>query len=253
MTARFVAFSGGADSTALALLEPDAIPAFTDTAWEFPAVYDHLDKFERLTGRQVIRIQHPDWPGGLPEYIRHYAFLPGHGARFCTKVFKIQAYNLFIQSHLPAEMLIGLRADEPPEQRIGNLTDLPGLTIRYPLRERGLRRLDVVKICLDNDLLPRREPYAARGGCIGCFYKREQEVKAMIHLIPDEIEKLQALEEEVQDERGQFAYMFPNAGKSIRQMRDEAAQPAFFDIAETYRQAADRSDYGQNCGVFCNR
>lgn len=47
--------------------------------------------------------------------------------------------------------------------------------------------------------------------------------------------------------------MFPNAGKSIAKMKEEAAQPSFFDIAETYRQAADRSDMGQNCGIFCNR
>jgi 3'-phosphoadenosine 5'-phosphosulfate sulfotransferase (PAPS reductase)/FAD synthetase len=54
---QFVAFSGGIDSTALALLEPDAIPIFTDTGWEFPELYAHIEKFERVTGRKVERPQ----------------------------------------------------------------------------------------------------------------------------------------------------------------------------------------------------
>ena len=32
----YVALSGGVDSTALALLMPDAELVFTDTGWEFP-------------------------------------------------------------------------------------------------------------------------------------------------------------------------------------------------------------------------
>jgi len=41
-----VAFSGGADSTALALLMKDAELVFTDTGWEFDELYAHIAKFE---------------------------------------------------------------------------------------------------------------------------------------------------------------------------------------------------------------
>ena len=40
----YVALSGGVDSTALALLMPDAELVFTDTGWEFPELYAHLDR-----------------------------------------------------------------------------------------------------------------------------------------------------------------------------------------------------------------
>lgn len=245
---QFVAFSGGKDSTALALLMPAAVPVFTDTRWEFPQVYRHIAEFERVTGRDVLRIQHPDWPGGIPEYIEHSAFLPGHGARWCTRMFKIETYNAYIKTHLPAELFIGLRADEP--EREGNLTLMEGLTIRYPLREQGLGLADVLHICLDNGLLPRREVYMARGGCMGCFYKRKSEVQAMAALCPDILDELQRLEESVQDERGKFAYMFPNTGHSIRQLR---AQPYLIDPEIVYQSAADTSQMGDACGLFCNR
>ena len=247
---RFLAFSGGIDSTALALLTPDATPVFTDTHWEFPHVYEHIQRFEDVTGRAVVRLTHPDWPGGLPEYIRHHAFMPGHGARYCTRVFKIETYNLWIASRLPAEMLVGLRYDEPEDRRIGNLTDLPGLTIRYPLREMRMTRLDCVEVCAQHGLLPRYPVYAARGGCVGCFYKRKAEVQAMCALVPGVMDGLQALEEEVQDERGKYAYLFPNVGASIREVR---SQPLLFSPDEVYASASQTSDMGQVCGLFCNR
>ena len=140
---RFVAFSGGVDSTSLALLETDAQPIFTDTGWEFPEIYSHLDKFEKTTGRKVVRLKNSK-EETLPDRIRRHKFLPGHGARYCTQEFKIEVYNNFIKHKLPAEMLIGLRLDEP--LREGNLTDIPDLTIRYPLRERKMTRLDCVRL-----------------------------------------------------------------------------------------------------------
>lgn len=53
----FIAFSGGVDSTALALLHPEATPIFSDTGAEFPELYAHIDKFEEVTGREVVRIK----------------------------------------------------------------------------------------------------------------------------------------------------------------------------------------------------
>ena len=138
----YVALSGGIDSTALALLMYEAELVFTDTGDEFPELYAHLNKIEAVTGRPITCITHPDWPGGLPQYVEHAKFLPNHGARFCTRMFKIEAFNLWMTAEptrLPAEMLIGLRADEPADQRVGNLSQIDGLSIAYPLRERGMR------------------------------------------------------------------------------------------------------------------
>lgn len=248
----FVAFSGGIDSTALALLMPDATPIFTDTGWEFDHIYEHLDRFERVTGREVVRIRGYKHGGivhdSIPDFIRHYKYLPSHMRRWCTNFFKIQTFNRYLKEHLPATLNIALRADEGA--RTGNTTQMDGLTIAYPLQGWDMVRKDVVEICLHYDLLPRAFPYAARGGCKGCFYKRKSELIAMQALVPDVMDELRQLEEEVQDERGKYFHMFPSAGVSIATIQ---AQPPLFDLAAVYADAANVSDYGPNCGLFCNR
>lgn len=244
---QFVSFSGGKDSTALALLMEEATPIFADTGAEFDEIYAHIDKFERVTGREVVRVSAGQ---SLLDYIKRSKFLPGHKARFCTRMFKIEPINAFLQARLPAELCIGLRADEPEDMRVGNLTEMPGLTIRYPLREQGIGLWDVLRICTRYDLLPRYPVYMARGGCKNCFYKRKAEVWAMAQLVPEVLNELQALEEGVQDERGRFAMMFPNAGASIADIR---AQAFMFAPEDVYRDAAISEDKGQACGLFCHR
>jgi hypothetical protein len=252
MTTDIVALSGGIDSTALALLMEDAELIFTDTGWEFDEIYNHLDRIEAQTGRTVRRLRHPQYPKGLPEYIAAAKFLPNHGARFCTRMFKIEVMNYWLPrlGLIPATMCVGLRADEPADERVGNLTEMEGLAIRYPLREQGMTRTDCIALCLEHDLLPRYPVYMARGGCKGCFYKRKSEVIAMQTLVPHVLDELQELEEGVQDERGRYFHMFPNVGKSIADLR---AQPALFNMTEVYKAAAEDFDKGQACGLFCHR
>lgn len=238
----FVAFSGGVDSTALALLMPDAELVFTDTGWEFPHVYEHLDKFEKVTGRKVLRLKNVSYPGGIPEYIKTYRFMPSHGARWCTSKFKILPIEKLLLED--DTLCIAIRADEPATR--GNWADYA----KYPLRDKGMARIDCVKLCVENKLLPRYPIYAARGGCIGCFYKRKSEVQAMAAIIPDILDGLRELEESVQDERGRYFHLFPNVGTRIREIQD---QPMLFETEEVYADAYDISDYGQACGMFCNR
>lgn len=244
----YVAFSGGIDSTALALAMPEAIPVFSDTGWEFDELYRHIERFEQITGRRVekVRSQH----GTLPNYIRTSKYLPGHRARFCTRMFKIEPMNNWLASHLPATLCIGLRADEPADMRIGNLSEIEGLSIDYPYRRWGWTRRDCILKCLEYNLLPRYPVYMARGGCKGCFYKRYAEVKAMAQLVPDILDELGELETEVQDERNSMAIMFPNAGRTIAEIQ---AQPALFDLSEVYKAAGDNSDKEEACGLFCHR
>lgn len=246
MMTEVVAFSGGVDSTALALLMPGATPVFTDTGAEFPHVYEHIEKFERVTGREVVRLVSRH--GSLYDIIRDQKYLPNHGARFCTRQVKIEPMNKYLEAQRPARLNIALRADE--EGRTGNTTEMDGLEIAYPLRVWGMVRSDVVRVCLEHDLLPRYPVYAARGGCMNCFYKRKSEVLAMTVLVPNIMDELQELEESVQDERGKFFHMFPSIGMSIAELR---MQPPLFDMTAVYADAANRSDYGQACGLFCNR
>jgi hypothetical protein len=242
----YVAFSGGIDSTALALMEPEAVPVFTDTGAEFRELYAHIERFEQVTGREVVRLKRDG--SSLLQYISDQKFMPNHGARYCTRMFKIDPLNVYLRDKQPCELLVGLRADE--EERIGNLTEMEGLTIRYPLREKGIDRVGCVAMCMEHGLLPRYPVYMVRGGCVNCFYKRRSEVLAMAELVPDVLDVLEGIEETVQDERGQFFHMFPNVGMSIKELRSQAR---LMDTSELYREAADSSDMGVACGLFCRR
>ncbi|NIN36604.1 MAG: phosphoadenosine phosphosulfate reductase family protein, partial [Gammaproteobacteria bacterium] len=101
MKRQFISYSGGKDSTALALLYPDAIPVFTDTGMEFPEMYEQINKFESITGREIIKIR--SRYGTLRDYILDSKFLPGHGARYCTRIFKIQTFDNWIKATFPGD------------------------------------------------------------------------------------------------------------------------------------------------------
>jgi len=110
---------------------------FVDTGWEFDEIYQHIEKFEAVTGREVIRLSGKELYGeSLPEAIKRLRFMPGFKARWCTRMHKIEVIQTWLMDKVPVEMCIGLRADE--EQRIGHIVCLDGLTVSYPLRERGM-------------------------------------------------------------------------------------------------------------------
>lgn len=246
---RVISFSGGKDSTALAILETDALPVFVDTGWEFDEIYLHIEKFERVTGRKVIRLTGKELYGEtLPESIQRKKFMPGFRARWCTQMHKIEVIQTWLMDKIPVEMFIGLRADE--EERNGHIVCLDGLSVRYPLRERGMKYQDVVDLCNRYDLLPTYPPYMARGGCKGCFYKRKSEVLAIRELRPDVYDELQELEESVQDKRDKFAIMFPNVGMSLKEFR---RQPMLLKPEEVWNDANDTSQKSPACGAFCHR
>lgn len=57
-----VSLSGGKDSTAMLLMllehgESVADVMFFDTGWEFPEMYEHLDKLEAFTGLKITRLR----------------------------------------------------------------------------------------------------------------------------------------------------------------------------------------------------
>jgi hypothetical protein len=239
----YVAFSGGKDSTALALLLSDAIPVFTDTKWEHDPLYEHIGRFEQVTGRKVERIS----AGSLPEYIEEHKYLPNFQTRFCTRIFKIEAMNEWLADKLPCKLAIGLRADEPPEARVGNLSDIAGLEIIYPLREQNIDLMGVIEICLKHNLLPRYPAYMAGGGCIGCFFKTKGQILSFVHQAPqEEVATLQHLEESIQDKRKNGFNVFANIGMSIRDIKK---QPLLLSAEEVFAEAAK----AKTCGVFCHK
>lgn len=153
-----LALSGGFDSTALAfeLMERERrLYNFvcTPTGDEPPSMFAHW----RLIGEKLGRPLHPvmaTWrnketgviEGGLDALIRHEGMIPNRLARWCTRKLKIEPYRelLFeLTAKAPVVSYVGLRADE--EGRAGGAyDDIPGVEMRFPLREWGFDRQMVV-------------------------------------------------------------------------------------------------------------
>ena len=76
----------------------------------YPEMYEHWRKLESLLGLVI--------DGGkgsgksLQGLIRDQKMLPNHRMRWCTRILKIEPFNLHLHKNAPATSYIGLRADE---------------------------------------------------------------------------------------------------------------------------------------------
>lgn len=158
-----VAFSGGKDSTALALklseLGADIRLIFTPTGNELPGVIEHIERVATMTGSELII---PDCPT-LAELIEEQDCLPSWRMRWCTRMIKIEPCLEWFQKNPGNRLAVGLRADEQGRKG-GTYDDLCNLV--YPLREWGWALGDVVEYLERKEIcIPRRTD------CAVCFYQ----------------------------------------------------------------------------------
>jgi PP-loop superfamily ATP-utilizing enzyme len=163
----FVAFSGGKDSTAMALrmaeLGESFSLLFTPTGRELPGVMPHAERVATLAGRPLII---PSGPS-LDDVIDSQAMLPNFRARFCTRMIKIVPCRAYLQRHPGSTLCVGLRADETDREG-GLYGDL--ITYRRPLQEWGwgIRQVrDYVR--------QRGVTIPERTDCDVCFFQRLDE------------------------------------------------------------------------------
>jgi 3'-phosphoadenosine 5'-phosphosulfate sulfotransferase (PAPS reductase)/FAD synthetase len=183
-----LAFSGGKDSTALALRlaelgEPYEL-FFTPTGRELPDCLAHIARVAALTGRRlVVRSA----AVGFTAQIRQYRTLPSHHARWCTRVLKIEVCQTYLLEHPGSTLLVGLRADE--EHREGMWGSLA--SYRYPLRDWGWG-IDEVWAYLDR----RGVAVPDRTDCDWCYDQRLEEWWRLWHDHPERWAEAEALEAE---------------------------------------------------------
>ncbi len=162
-----VALSGGKDSTALALrlreIDPrDYTYVCTPTGDEPDEMFAHWLNLGRLLGKQITPVVHHRGLNGL---IADQGALPNWRQRWCTRMLKIEPYRAWLAQHAPAVSYVGLRADE--EGRAGGAyDDIPGITMRFPLREWGWTEADVWTY-LDSRSIVIPE----RTDCDRCFFQ----------------------------------------------------------------------------------
>lgn len=162
-----LALSGGKDSSCLALAMKERHPEIdmdyicTPTGNEFPEVFEHLDRMERLLGKPIIRL---GIGKTLIELIDEMEMLPNFRSRWCTRMLKIEPAIEYMQS-LPAGSLlyVGLRADE--EEREGIYGD--DVQSVFPFKEWGWGIKDVKKFLADRGIcVPERTD------CAVCYHQR---------------------------------------------------------------------------------
>lgn len=170
--AHIVALSGGHDSTSSSFILKELEPrpynyVCTPTGDELPemfAFWQWLGSDEGL-GRRIIPILN----GTLASVIADENMLPNFRARFCTRILKIIPYRQFLieQAALgPVVSYVGLRADEMGRAG-GAYGDIPGVTMRFILRELGMGEAEV-----QADLAARGIKCPNRTDCARCYHQR---------------------------------------------------------------------------------
>ena len=255
---KYIAFSGGVESSTMCLLYgKGATAVFTDTGAEHEKMYERLDLMEQFLTNyhggdfKLIRLRVSVKCGDktvdtLTDYVRESKFLPGRRERFCTRIFKIQAMDAFLKDKGGCKLLIGLNADE---EREGNFGLLANVEYSCPLQEDGLSRDDCIELLESHGIAPNFPAYMRRGGCIFCPFKSKKEYAAMVHLAPDEIELVRELEEVVQDARGKYFRIRDNMPPMREFIEVEKNNLFKGDLANVYRD----HDEHYSCGVFCHR
>lgn len=258
---RYISFSGGVESTTMCILYGKGAKAiFSDTGSEHKELYERLDIVEqyckKLHGEdfEVIRIRAnvktklKRFVDSLTDYIKDYEYMPSKMARFCTRVFKIEPIDKFLSNKPNVELLIGLNYDE--QDRTGNLEKLENCSYRYPLIENELDREDCITILNVHGLNPQFPIYMSRGGCKFCFFKSENEYRAMYYFDRETFNEIMELEEEIQGTNKKF-FSIMLSKKRMRQLKSECEMSMFSEeeMKEIYSHI-NRTTY---CGGFCHR
>lgn len=248
-----IAFSGGKDSSALAVYlhdparwrralgktglperAPIADPeyVFCDTGTELEETYDYLDRLEAYLGTPIRRLSADAPPGETPfdHYLRLYrGFLPSPQMRWCTRKLKLEPYERHVGDD-EIVSYVGIRADEG--DRVGYISTKPNIRTVFPFKEDGIVKEDVYRI-LDDSGLGRPDYYRwrSRSGCYFCFYQRKSEWVGLLENHPDLFEAAKAYEK-VDPETGDRYTWSDSEGL------DALAQPE--RVAEIKRRTAER-------------
>lgn len=214
-TRHIVAFSGGKDSSALAIYlhEPEqwrrrlgksGLPprdplkeveyVFCDTGTELPETYEYLGLLEGYLGKPITRLAADAPPGSTPfdHYLRLWGgFLPSPNMRWCTRTLKLEPYERFVGDD-EVISYVGIRADEPRE---GYISTKPNIRSVFPFKEDGIVKDDVFRILKDSGVgLPSYYDWRSRSGCYFCFFQRKSEWVGLLKNHPDLFRKAKEYE-----------------------------------------------------------
>lgn len=184
---RYVSFSGGADSTALAILlherGEDFELVFADTAAELPETYWTIPRVAQHLGHRLHVLSGPTF---FERLANRDFFLPGPQVRWCTRELKEKPMIAWFTSREePPVVSIGIRAEEAhrwekPPANVGNK-----YVYDRPLVEAGMEKADVVALCKRYDLLNPCYEWRSSCSCFCCPFQRLSDWRNLAERHPD--------------------------------------------------------------------
>lgn len=193
-----VLISGGKDSTALALYLKDTRPelqveyVFCDTHKELPETYEYLARIEAYLGQTVTRLSSGMADRGFDHFLKVYGgYLPAPNMRWCTRRLKIEPFENYVGED-KVFLYVGIRADE---NREGYISSKPNIVPRFPFKEAGINKADVLRILEDSGVgMPKYYEWRTRSGCYFCFFQRKSEWVGLMERHPELFESAKAYE-----------------------------------------------------------
>jgi len=180
-----VSVSGGADSTAIALLlherGEDFELLFADTGAELPEVYWFLPRLAQYVGKPL----HVVSDGGFYKFLSGYGYLlPGNRCRWCTRVLKMIPLDFWMAAEKIQRVAVGIRADEPkrqrqPERRAGEHETT------WPLVDAGMGKSDVKALCAKHDMLIPVYEWRTNVSCFCCPFQRKADWRGLLKHHPN--------------------------------------------------------------------
>jgi len=214
----YVAFSGGADSTAMAILlkeqghEIELV--FSDTGAELPETYWMIPRVAEKLGAELSVTTNGTF---FSWFVGFGYLLPSMHRRWCTRLLKQSPQTVFGKK-VEAELAVGIRADEPHR-----MPDAP-----RPLLDADMDKNDCLALCEKHDLLNPCYKWRSSCSCFCCPFQRKNDWR---HLL-DEHPVLFALAEEwerLSVTTGDYGFGW-NQGWRLEEMRNATeAQLALFD------------------------
>ena len=183
---QFVSFSGGADSTALAIYLADKGEDFTllfaDTGAELPETYWIAPRVARALGKPLVVVSAATFYERLAN--RQF-YLPGFANRWCTKELKVLPLNEYMKKEGGGIVYIGIRADESHRMEDGISTPAPGCEYDRPLVDAGMGKSDVLALCEARGILNPVYSWRSHLSCFCCYQQGKWDWRHMQTAHPD--------------------------------------------------------------------